>query len=162
MRGLARTRIPASLTQEQLEDPISSFGAAACNRDYNATCPDKCVAIPQTDRCVADSQYAGPCASELYTFQGMSLRAKGRWSDQCLAFWPCVHLDRDYRGSCPYGWVVIIVSGVTCQAPPGYNGPCKVTASVLGWNREMLRRWSSERGAFWPCKQYSSLDPIEL
>ena len=162
MRGLARVPPPASLTKEQFEDPISSFGAAACHRDYNATCPDNFVALPQTDRCVADSQYAGPCTSESYAFQAMSLRAKARWSDQCFAFWPCVHCDRDYRGSCPHGWIVISVSGGTCQAPSGYTGPCKGTASMLGWNLEMLKRWSSECGAFWPCKQYSNLDLVEL
>ena len=89
IRGLSRVPAPPGLQTLRI-DPISSYGAGACQRDYNATCPQQFVVLGQTDKCVAGPRYAGPCASEAYTFTSMPDTAKARWSDQCLAKWPCI------------------------------------------------------------------------
>ena len=147
--GFSRVPAPAGLQTSRV-DPISSFGAAACQRDYNVTCPEQFVALGQTGQCVAGPRYAGPCASDAYTFTLMSDKAKARWSDQCLAKWPCIICDRAYQG-CPLGWTKGDVDEVSCVPPAGYTGPCKGAAVFAGYNREMLNQWSSQCGAFWPC-----------
>ena len=149
IRGLSRVPAPSGL-QTLRFDPISSYGAGACQRDYNATCPQQFVVLGQTDQCVAGPRYAGPCASEAYAFKSMSDTAKSRWSEQCLAKWPCISCDRDYQG-CPMGWASVNSQDSSCAPSAGYAGPCKGTAVFAGYNKDMLNQWSSECGAFWAC-----------
>ena len=157
IRGLSRVPAPSGL-QTSRADPISSYGAGACQRDYNATCPQQFVVLGQTGQCVAGPRYAGPCASEAYTFTSMSETAKSRWSDQCLAKWPCISCDRAYQG-CPMGWASVNIQDSSCAPSPGYSGPCKGTAVFAGYNKVMLDQWSSECGAFWPCDLGLSAPP---
>jgi CPW-WPC domain-containing protein len=149
IRGLSRVPPPPGLRKSRV-DPISPYGAAACHRDYNATCPQEFVILGQTSQCVASPRYAGPCGSEAYAFASWSGKAKARWSDQCLAKWPCIKCDRDYRG-CPVGWDVGNVRDLSCSPPSSYAGPCKGVIVFAGYNKDMLSQWSSECGAFWPC-----------
>jgi CPW-WPC domain-containing protein len=162
---------PPRTMPSHLMDPISSLGTLSCQRDFTTICPDNFVVLGQSARCVAGSRYAGPCVGTAYSFAEFSYKAKSLWSDQCLTSWPCVRCHRDYRAPCPDGWVANVSSAVVCSPPPSYTGcvicvlvrlfiacawlcsggPCAGDHFFTLHNVEMLRSWSAECGAFWPC-----------
>merc|ERR1712150_102232 len=91
---------------------------------------------------------------------GLSRKAKSVWSDDCQAYWPCIRCSRDYTAVCPHGWIRM-EQGLSCSSPSSYTGPCQGTTDFTGFNADMLRRWSSDCGAFWKCREHAEdLNPI--
>ena len=61
-----------------------------------------CSFLPFSFLSVFTHIYAGPCASEAHSFDGMSAKGRARWSKLCQAKWPCVECaQRDYQAVCP-------------------------------------------------------------
>jgi CPW-WPC domain-containing protein len=126
----------------------------SCDRDYKTLCPNNFVNIGPVrggteQYCAADSRYHGPCRDEVYTFAKMSQMAKERWSEMCLAEWPCQRCQRDYQAFCPWSWTHIGLG--KCVPSSQYEGPCRDEMNFIGYNEDMLQLWSSECGAFWSC-----------
>merc|ERR1712039_1005920 len=74
----------------------------SCDRDYSAKCPAGFMIVGPIQGgtqqyCAAGTRYNGPCDSEAYNFDSMSSSAKERWSELCLAFWPCIRCSRNYQ-----------------------------------------------------------------
>ena len=128
-------------------------------------------AISAKEYCAATSHYDGPCASEAYAFDGMSEKAKGRWSSLCLTSWPCIDCAPDLAAVCPQGWMQLNETQ-SCAPPDTYEGPCrgddtflyalgrdtsspsylkKISTDFSGYNAKMLAYWSAQCGAAWPC-----------
>merc|ERR1711957_355190 len=149
---------PPKKMPSQLIDPIPSLGTLSCQRDFTTMCPENFIVLGQSGRCVAGSRYAGPCVGTAYSFAEFSNKAKSLWSDQCLTSWPCVRCNRDYRATCPDGWVANVSSAIACSPGPSYTGPCAGNHLFTNYNVEMLRSWSAECGAFWPCLEEPPLD----
>merc|ERR1712107_782408 len=89
-----------------------------------------------TPYCGAGSTYRGPCASEAHSFQGLSKKAKARWSNLCQAYWPCTECDRDYHASCPKGWT--LGARGDCAPPRDYTGPCRGASNFKNFNQNMF------------------------
>lgn len=113
---------PPKKMPSQLIDPIPSLGTLSCQRDFTTMCPENFIVLGQSGRCVAGSRYAGPCVGTAYSFAEFSNKAKSLWSDQCLTSWPCVRCNRDYRATCPDGWVANVSSAIACSPGPSYTG----------------------------------------
>ena len=128
-----------------------SSGGFNCQTDHGALCPDGFVLLPQSQSCLAGQDYEGPCSERAYDFHTLSIRAKRRWSELCLASWPCIWCERDFSKPCPDGWRQ--TAGGTCEAAVEYDGPCSPNADLSGFNAAMLEQWSSHCGAYWSCKR---------
>ena len=176
IKGLAQIPAPSSINVKGLLDPKLDASVETCDRDYSMMCPDQFVNVGPifggtTEYCAASSDYDGPCASEAHTFDGMTIKAKARWSKLCQTSWPCILCERDYSAVCPEGWTQLN-SSLSCAPPPAYAGPCRggdtfeytlgrdtsslaylkmVSTDFSGYNAAMMQHWSAECGAFWPC-----------
>lgn len=154
-QDLARMPQPFAPFKAERIDPVPVAGVGSCDRDYTQSCPHGWLSVgniigsSRGGFCAAAADNAGPCASEAFSFDGMSVQAKERWSDACLANWPCRHCERDFQ-SCPAGWSHVEGSFV-CSPPSSYRGPCQGESDFRGYTVDMLTRWSSTCGAFWPC-----------
>mmetsp|Transcript_131401 Transcript_131401/g.356813 ORF Transcript_131401/g.356813 Transcript_131401/m.356813 type:complete len:221 (-) Transcript_131401:53-715(-) len=136
-------------------DPVPRPGLLACDRNYNASCPENFLNAPAPGAgggpvCVASPEYAGPCADELLAPSAWSIKAKQRWSTQCQVFWPCKACPQQFQARCPQGWGAQ-TGARRCSAPAGYSGPCAGDADFSNFNDAMLEYWSFQCGAFWPC-----------
>lgn len=151
MKGLAQYPGPISRSLSAAVDPVALDEAWHCETDFSQACPSGFVA--ESSGCVPTSAYAGPCAGEVRSFDGLSDAAKARWSSLCLAWWPCVDCDRDFAAACPKGWAPVEGQPRRCQAPGQYVGPCPGVADLDGFNGAMLSQWSTACGAFWECKK---------
>ena len=176
IKGLARMPAPPRIFSKHLIDPQLNLGVDLCERDFKIKCPEQFVNVGlifggSTEYCAATAEYEGPCASEAVSFEGMSAKAKSRWSDLCQAFFPCIECTRDFEVVCPKGWVRLNDT-LSCAPPPTYTGPCRgedafeytlgrdtssssylqmISTDFSGYNAAMLGEWSAECGAFWPC-----------
>ena len=148
MRSLGSQPAPPSPIASRLEDPERHHAFAWCDRDFAQPCPDQFESVA-AGKCAPGSGYEGPCGGDARSFDGLSAVAKGRWSDVCLAWWPCVECQRDYSTLCPVGWVV--EGGARCTPTAAYAGPCGASADFSGYTRDMFAQWSSSCGADWPC-----------
>ena len=154
-QDLAQMASPFAPFKVERVDPVPVAAVSSCDRDYTQSCPDGWLSVGEIlgasrgSYCAADAGYAGPCAGEAFSFNGMSVQAKGRWSEACLANWPCTQCERDFQ-SCPMGWSQAEGS-FACGPPPSYSGPCAGASDFRGYTVDMLAHWSSACGAFWPC-----------
>jgi len=151
LRAVARVPAPKSQARDGAEPAIP---LAMCDRDYNALCPGGFVrvgAIKDGDEeyCIGASDYTGPCDGA-YAFARMTPRAKSRWSDMCLSYWPCKHCARDTRAPCPQGWYQQTRGGA-CTPSSEYEGPCDAPVAFWSYNAVMRDKWSSLCGAYWAC-----------
>ena len=155
MKSMSRLPPPASPFIAQKLDPGHDDVAEMCDRDFTLDCPQHFVSIGpirggSTAYCAADSTYAGPCDSDVYNFDAYSRSAKARWSNMCLANWPCVECERDYQSPCPREW--IRASGArVCSPPSHYTGPCSGAVDFAFFNKAMLAEWSSRCAGYWEC-----------
>jgi len=148
-RALAHAPAP-KLRAHDAVDPV--VPAAACDRDFGRLCPEGFVRIgPVRDGsdeyCAAATDYTGPCDGA-YSFSGLSSNAKARWSEKCLASWPCKKCSK-VSSPCPMGWVQeegVCSPSVAHEA----HGACGPT-DFGSYNAAMREAWSSQCGAHWEC-----------
>ena len=154
-RDLASMQPPFAPFRHERIDPIPIAAASSCDRDYAQSCPGGWLGVGEIHGashgsfCAAAVGDSGPCAGEAFSFDAMPVQAKERWSGECLANWPCRQCERDFR-SCPIGWSQAEGS-FACSPLPSYRGPCHGVSDFRGYTVDMLTRWSSACGAFWPC-----------
>ena len=147
MQALSAQPAPASPIASRVLDPARHHAVAACDRDFAQSCPAEFEPVG-AGKCAPAAAYAGPCGGSL-SFVGLSAAAKGRWSDMCLAWWPCLSCDRDLASVCPVGWERD--SGTVCKPTAVYGGPCTASVDFAGYTRSMLAQWSATCDAHLPC-----------
>ena len=147
VRDLAAQPAPPSPIASRVLDPARHHAIAACDRDLAQPCPAEFEPVGN-GQCAPLASYAGPCGGA-HSFAGLSPTAKARWSELCLAWWPCVSCERDLAGVCPVGWVR--GGGAVCEPTPGYAGPCAASVDFAGYTRSMMAEWSATCDAHWPC-----------
>jgi len=153
IKGIAQVPGPSRVLNSRLLDPAVQR-ANSCDRNFGTTCPQGFMNIGavkggSAEVCRAAVTYDTPCNSEVYDFNSMTIAEKARWSDQCLAFWPCRKCERQYENSCPRDWIV--AGEGKCAPTLAYSGPCDHTMNFKNFNSQMFELWSSECEAFWPC-----------
>ena len=147
MKGLGSQPASASPIASRVLDPPRHHAIAACDRDFARPCPAQFQQIG-AGKCAPAAGYEGPCGGT-HGFDGLSPAAKGRWSEMCYAWWPCVRCERDFGSICPEGWVHDV--GAVCRPSPTYVGPCVAPTDFAGYTREMLAQWAASCDAHWPC-----------
>jgi len=147
VKELAAQPAPASPIASQVLDPVRHHAVAACDRDFAQQCPVEFEPVGMS-HCAPAATYVGPCGGS-HDFAGLSVAAKARWSDMCLAWWPCVSCERDFAGLCPMAWA--LDAGTVCKPGPDYAGPCGTPVDFAGYTRSMLAQWSATCDAHWPC-----------
>jgi len=158
LKSLSELDAPSPLSRQNADEPSSAYVSAACRRDFNALCPQHFVILPGTSRCIAGPKYVGPCTGTSYSFDGLSKAGKVRWSEKCMAYWPCHRCAADYADACPSEWTVVDSKSRKCEAPATYSGLCVRTVSFQGFNKEMLEYWSTFCGAHWRCDSSALVD----
>lgn len=148
MRQLASQPGTISPLASRSMDSERHHADALCERDFAQPCPEKFVSAG-SGKCAAGSSYTGPCDGVARSFNGLSSTAKGAWSEQCLAWWPCLECRRDFSAPCPQDWTVD--EGSRCKPTAAYAGPCATATDFMGNTRDMLTAWSSACGAYWSC-----------
>jgi len=148
MRQLGAQSGPVSPAVSRTVEPARHHAIASCDRDFAQPCPDQFEAVG-AGKCAPGAGYQGPCGGGAHSFDGLSAAAKERWSEMCLAWWPCVACRRDFAVLCPGGWVVD--AGARCKPTVAYAGPCGAPVDFAGYTRDMFAQWSSGCGAHWPC-----------
>ena len=129
-------------------DPDSHHARAACDKDFSQQCP-LLFSPAGVGNCAPTAAYVGPCAGSVQSFDGLSSSAKERWSELCVAHWPCVECRRDFSSLCPGDWVSD--GGTKCKPTASYIGPCISAMNFAGFTRGMVAEKSSTCGAYWPC-----------
>ena len=147
MQELAAQPVPPSPIASRVLDPARHHATAACDRDFAQPCPAEFEPVGN-GQCAPVASYVGPCGGA-HSFAGLSAAAKARWSDMCLAWWPCVRCERDFAAVCPAGW--LRSGGALCKPTPSYTGPCSAPVDFAGYTRSMLAQWSATCDAHWPC-----------
>ena len=147
MQQLGAQPRPASPIASRVLVPPRHHAMASCDRDFAQPCPNKFEPVGG-GKCAPTSDYQGPCGGA-HSFGLLSAVAKGRWSDLCSAWWPCVACQRDFFGICPSGWEVD--AEARCKPTREYMGPCDAPVDFAGYTRGMLVEWSSTCDAHWPC-----------
>ena len=148
MQQLARQQARASPLGGAVLDPDLHYASSSCDRDYSQQCP-LFFSPAGVGKCAPASDYMGPCASGAQGFDTLSPSAKERWSELCLAPWPCVECRREFSSLCPVGW--ISDGGTKCKPTATYFGPCGAVVNFGGFTRDMMSEWSSICAAYWPC-----------
>eukprot|EP00929_Paragymnodinium_shiwhaense_P033654 TRINITY_DN18445_c0_g1_i2.p1 TRINITY_DN18445_c0_g1~~TRINITY_DN18445_c0_g1_i2.p1 ORF type:complete len:205 (-),score=40.02 TRINITY_DN18445_c0_g1_i2:89-703(-) len=145
--GLKDKEAPGSAFKLTQVDPQPAVGFFSCTRDTDG-CPEGFTEGGEnTQVCVPDSSYRGPCGTPL-DLSSMTDFAKARWADACQASWPCSDCTRDYSG-CPVGWTRP-ADAQRCEPPANYVGACD-TAEFGSDSIAELESWASSCGAVWPC-----------
>merc|ERR1719188_2229681 len=108
IKGIAQVPAPKPFFNARLLDPQVQR-ASSCARDFRSKCPEGFVNIGTVkggaiEYCRAMIGFETPCNDEVYQFSSMTIAEKNRWSDQCLAFWPCNQCVKDYKEPCPRDW----------------------------------------------------------
>ena len=148
MRQLGSQSGPHSPILGRAADPSRHYAFAACEREFEQPCPDHFVTAGP-GKCAPGPEYDGPCSGDTLSLDGLSPIAKGRWSELCLAWWPCVECQREFSDICPKGWER--GEGTECKPSAGYLGPCAAPTDFAGYSKPMLAQWSLACGAHWPC-----------
>ena len=65
----------------------------------------------------------------------------------------CPQCARSYREVCPIGWVH--GSGGACEAPPGYDGPCRGFAYLSELATSHKQRFEERCAVCWACSEHS-------
>lgn len=98
-----------------------------CEKDWES-CPNEWQEVAPSV-CLAPESYIGGCDGML-ELEGMIAKDKALFESVCAASWPCSFTSPqpDYTEVCADGWT--LKSGVMCEAPSTYNGPCGKTMAV--------------------------------
>eukprot|EP00914_Ancora_sagittata_P009683 GHVO01018413.1.p3 GENE.GHVO01018413.1~~GHVO01018413.1.p3 ORF type:complete len:154 (-),score=34.30 GHVO01018413.1:1479-1940(-) len=88
-------------------DPRLMEEVDACVREYDIPCPVSFTllsGISNEDlQCAPNDAYDGPCTHP-FTHINMTQSAKKRWSNECMAWWPCARDTCRPTGTCPGEW----------------------------------------------------------
>ena len=148
MHRLSDQKPLASSLGTAASDPALHYARSFCDKDYSQQCP-LLFSPAGVGKCAPTSGYMGPCTGGAQSFDVLSPSAKERWSELCLAPWPCVECRRDFSSLCPSGWVSD--GGTKCKLTVAYSGPCGPVVDFAGFTRGMMAEWSSVCAAYWPC-----------
>jgi len=128
-------------------EPVRHHASVSCDRDFAQPCPQQFQAV-DGNMCAPIEGYQGPCGGT-HSFEALSITAKGRWSEICLAWWPCLGCEHDFAAVCPTGWV--LETEARCKPTAAYAGSCAAVVDFAGYTRDMFAQWSSSCDAHWPC-----------
>eukprot|EP00927_Polykrikos_kofoidii_P037027 TRINITY_DN311_c0_g1_i1.p2 TRINITY_DN311_c0_g1~~TRINITY_DN311_c0_g1_i1.p2 ORF type:complete len:230 (-),score=16.48 TRINITY_DN311_c0_g1_i1:97-786(-) len=160
IRGLKAVPEPRSIFTQILLDPRPPTGAESCSRDYGMPCPLQFHSVgdimgDNRNYCAPSIEYRGACTRPFVATE-MSTARKAEWSNECQAFWPCIHCQRNYR-TCPEKWTR--VRDTRCAPPDTYLGSC-VETDFQQFNADMFDEWSSTCGVFWECAHSESVSAL--